>query len=83
MTKPVDEYSWINIAGGVIGLEPVEIAEYEKSYQIMRQIASQTDYWDYFNWCFARCLDGNRASGFSALWHYEKAWKKLDELRRT
>lgn len=74
-------FIWVNITGGVIGFSPEEIVAFEVGY---RQISRWVEYWDYFNFVFAHDLfEGQEATGFSALWHDDEAWRELERLHRS
>lgn len=78
MSRPTNEYLWVNVTGGVMGFTPEQIIAFETEYATMKQYAS---YWDYFNHYFRDDLDGKAALGYSVLWYFEKPFKQLDRLR--
>lgn len=74
------DFIWVCIHGGVMGFEPEEIVEFERTYRQLANIMT-TDYWSCFNWYFEETLSGREALCFSTLWTKPATWKKLAALR--
>ncbi len=66
----------------VIGFPPEDIVKLERNYYRLQKVISDIDYWNYFTYFYSDVLDGHRATSFSALWHFDQAWRELDRLRR-
>ncbi len=73
------DYIWVrSITGTVIGFTPEDIVRFEREYRAIRHL--DVDRWDYFNYYYSDELNNQEVTGYSTLWHFDTAWRKLDAL---